>query len=108
MSTETIKVKARLHLYTAENGGRKTGIATKYRPNHVLEYLSPKKDRFLTTHIGQIEFDHQRIYPGETQTVLVEFLDHQNIKDFIQVGRVWWIHEGNRRIGEAEILDILT
>lgn len=108
MSTEIINVKAKLHLYSTEKGGRKTGIANKYRPNHVMEYLSPKKDRYPTTYIGQIEFDYYEIYPGETRTVFVKFLDHQNICDFIQIGRIWWIHEGEKCIGEAEILDILT
>ena len=37
MKSDTINIKAKLRLYPTENGGRKTGIKTGYRPNHVFE-----------------------------------------------------------------------
>ena len=107
MNSDVISVKAKLTLYSAENGGRKTGIATKYRPNHVLEYF-PNSNEFPTTYIGQIEFDKELIYPGETENVIVRFLKHQNIEELIVEGRIWWIHEGPRKIGEAEIIEIIN
>lgn len=102
----TITVKAELTLYFTEKGGRKTGINTLYRPNHVFEYL-PNSNNFPTTYIGQIDFNEKSIFPGETKIVEVEFLKHQNIAELLNIGRVWWIHEGSRKIGEAKVLEII-
>lgn len=107
MNSEVINIIAELTLYSTENGGRKTGIGTGYRPNHVLEYL-PNSNDFPTTYIGQIDFDKERIFPGETENVKVMFLRHQNIEELIKEGRTWWIHEGPRKIGEAKVLEIIT
>ena len=107
MISDTIDIKARLTLYPTEKGGRKTGIKTGYRPNHVFEYKKNSSD-FVTTYIGQIDFEKEWILPSETENVNVRFLKHQNIADLIEKGKIWWIHEGPRKIGEAEITEILT
>ena len=105
MERETFKIKARLTLFETESGGRKTGIKTGYRPNHVFEY---NEGIFKQTYIGQISFDNQeRIMPGETADVEVEFINMLDIKRFISVGRKWWIHEAAKRFGEAEIIEII-
>jgi translation elongation factor EF-Tu-like GTPase len=102
---DSIKIKAKLTLYSTDNGGRKTGIKTGYRPNHVFE--SDKKDSFKQTYIGQITFDNQEwIMPGETTNVDIEFINMLDVKRFISVGRIWWIHEANKKLGEAEIIEI--
>lgn len=107
MISDTINIKAKLTLYPTEQGGRKTGIKTNYRPNHVFEYKENSSD-FVTTYIGQIEFEKELILPSEIENVKVQFLKHQNIADLIEKGRIWWIHEGPNKIGEAEIIEILT
>lgn len=107
MMSGIIEINAKLTLYPTEKGGRKTGIKTGYRPNHVFEYKENTSD-FVTTYIGQIDFDKELILPNETEIVKVRFLKHQNIADLIEKGRVWWIHEGPRKIGEAEITEIIT
>ena len=107
MSLEVIEIKAKLTLYSTENGGRKTGIKTGYRPNHVFEYKENSTD-FVSTYIGQIDFDKDLIFPNETEKVTVRFLKHQNISELVEKGKVWWIHEGPRKIGEAVILEIIT
>ncbi len=106
MMSDIIKIKAKLTLYLPENGGRNSGIGTGYRPNHVMEYL-PNSDDFLTTYIGQIDFEKAQIYPGEIEIVKIIFLKNQNIENLLKKGKVWWIHEGPRKIGEAEVLEIL-
>ncbi|KAB8154329.1 hypothetical protein EZY14_007790 [Kordia sp. TARA_039_SRF] len=70
-----------------------------------MEYL-PNSDEFPTTYIGQIEFKKERIYPGEYENVKVMFLKHQNIEELLEKGKIWWIHEGPRKIGEAEVLEV--
>lgn len=103
MRTDSFKIKAKLTLYSTDKGGRATGIKTEYRPNHVFEYENGKLKQ---TYIGQITFnDREWILPGETSIVKVEFLDLFDIRRFISIGRIWWIHEGANRIGEAEIIE---
>jgi translation elongation factor EF-Tu-like GTPase len=105
MNTESIYITAKLTLYSTDKGGRKTGIRTGYRPNHVFEY--DNKGSFKQTYIGQINFDDGKwIMPGETDEVTVEFLNLFDIAKFLTIGRKWWIHEGNNKLGEAVIIDI--
>ncbi|MCD8448076.1 hypothetical protein [Tenacibaculum finnmarkense] len=101
-----IEILAELHLYSTENGGKENGIGTGYRPNHVVEY-SLNSNNFPTTYIGQIDFDKDRIYPGETEIVKVRFFRHQKLEEILTKGRIWWIHEGPRKVGEAKVLEII-
>ncbi len=99
-----IVIKAKLKMKLAEYGGRKTGIFSGYRPNHVFEY---KADNTFSSYAGDIQFDGQQaIEPGEEKLVTVRFLSGQPIEQFLTVGRNWWIHEGPNQLGEAEILSI--
>lgn len=103
-SSELILVKARLKMRTTAEGGRKTGFISGLRPNHVFEYYD---DGHLRTFIGDIQFEGQElIMPGEEKEVLVRFLDHGSVRNYLQVGRKWWVHEGSRCTGEAEIIEI--
>jgi len=105
VTPELIHVKSKLTLVPTKKGGRKTGIASGYRPNHVFEYQ--RNGRFKSTYIGDIQFEKEDcILPGETEVVLVRFLSRQPIDQYMDIGRKWWIHEGARKIGEAEILSI--
>ena len=107
MNSYIINIIAKLTLYSTENGGRKTGIGTGYRPNHVLEY-SPNSNELQTNYIGQIDFDKERIFPGETENVKIMFIRDQKIEELIKERGTWWIHEGERKIGEAKVLEIIT
>ncbi len=102
---ELIHIKANLRLIPTEEKGRKTGIKSGYRPNHVFEYQT--NGQFEYTYIGDIQFDEDKlIMPGETEQVLVRFLSKQPIDQYMNIGRIWWIYEGPRKVGEAEILKI--
>jgi hypothetical protein len=99
-----IVVKANLKMKLAEQGGRKVGFVSGYRPNHVFEY---KADNKLSTYMGDVQFDGQQtMEPGEERLVTVRFLSSQPIEQYLTVGRKWWIHEGPNQLGEAEILSI--
>jgi hypothetical protein len=97
---EVIHVSASLQLYKTESGGRKTGLKTGYRPNHVFEY---KEDGHpMGTFIGDINFDENLIVePGQRIQVLVRFLSCMPIEKYLNIDRKWWIHEGGNCIGEA-------
>ncbi|MGA6121677.1 hypothetical protein [Sphingobacterium anhuiense] len=98
-----IILNAILRLKSTEEGGRKTGIISGYRPKHVFEYTADGK--IDQTYIGDIVFeDINEILPGEERRIIARFLIHQRIEEYLTKGAVWWIHEGQNQIGEAEIL----
>jgi translation elongation factor EF-Tu-like GTPase len=100
-----IYVNARLKLYSTNEGGRKTGIKTNYRPNHVFEYT---EGQILSTFIGEIQFTAKEwINPGEGSDVTIRFLNCEPLLKYLKPGRKWWIHEASKRIGEAEIIKVL-
>lgn len=100
---QLISIKAKLSLRRTEDGGRQTGIISGYRPNHVFEYDS--SGQLQNTFIGDIIFDRQStIEPGETKEVTVRFLINQPIEKHLNKGQKWWLHEGAKLIGEAEVI----
>lgn len=102
-SPDLILVKTRLKMKTLAEGGRQTGFANGFRPNHVFEY---ENGRPSGTFIGDIRFEGREfIFPGEETIVTVRFLMAMPIEKYLFIGRRWWIHEGERCIAEAEMLD---
>lgn len=96
-------IKAIIRMKSAEDGGRKTGFTSGYRPNHVFEYND--ETQILQTYIGDIVFDGKpTIEPGEEREVTVRFLLNQPIEKYLNKSHVWWIHEGAKQIGQAEII----
>lgn len=90
-------------MYPTAEGGRETGFLSGYRPNHVFDNRGT-----LETYAGDINFDHQELFlPGETNEVTVRFLFHMPIEKYLNIGRKWWIYEGGKVIGEAEMLEII-
>ena len=94
-----------LNLFSKEEGGRDNPIGNGCRPNHVFEY---EKDGTLKyTFIGDFQFgENNLLNQGMTKNVTVRFLTHQPIEQYLYIGKKWWIHEGPRKIGEAEIIKI--
>ena len=98
-------VKARISMKTTEEGGRKSGFKSGYRPNHVFDL--PPNLKNLQTYIGDIQFDDQElIEPGETKIVTVRFLKNPEIEKYMNVGQKWLINEGILTFGFGEILEI--
>lgn len=108
MSThDLIIVKAKVTMKTTEEGGRKFGFKSGYRPNHVFEL--PNNLINLNTFIGDIQFNNQElIEPGDTKVVTVRFLKNPQIEKYIHVGQKWLINEAARTLGFGEILEILN
>ncbi|MDQ8011808.1 MAG: hypothetical protein REI96_05135 [Flavobacterium nitrogenifigens] len=102
-SNELLSVKAKIKLKETSEGGRRTGIASGYRPNHVFEYTNDGK--INQTFMGDIIFENPTIIePGEEKVVAVRFLLNQPIEKYLNKGQVWWIHEGPNLVGTAKIL----
>lgn len=103
-SKHLIKVNAFLRLTPTEEGGRKTGIASGYRPNHVFEYS--ENGEMAEAFMGDVQFEHsETIEPGNEQRVLVRFLLSQRIERFLEPKREWYIHEGPNKVGTARIIN---
>ena len=47
------------------------------------------------------------VSPLSIMSIDIEFVDMLDVKRFLYIGRNWWIHEANRKLGEAEIIEIL-
>nr|WP_276482587.1 hypothetical protein [Paraflavitalea sp. H1-2-19X] len=107
MSTnDLIIVTARIHMKKTDEGGRKFGFASGYRPNHVFEI--PENGDTLTTYAGDIQFDDQLLVePGETKVVTVRFLNMSTIAQYMKIGQKWYINEANRTLGFGEILSLI-
>lgn len=102
---ELIIVKAKITMKTTEEGGRKSGFKSGYRPNHIFEL--PDNLRNLKTYIGEIRFDDQElIEPDETKVVTIRFLKFQPIEKYINVGQKWFINQADKTLGFGEILEI--
>lgn len=99
-----IIVKAKITMMTTEEGGRKSGFKTGYRPNHVFELPDDLKN--IKTYVGDIQFDdHELIEPGETHIVIVRFLKNPGIEKYLHIGQKWFINEAARTLGFGEILE---
>lgn len=100
---DLITLQAKLSLKRTKDGGRETGIKSGYRPSHVFEY--DIKGKILDTFIGDIQFEGDRyIAPGESSEVTVRFLINQPVEKYLDKGRKWWLYEGAKLIGTAEII----
>lgn len=99
-----IHLKVKVRFFTTKEGGRLNGIKNGYRPNHVFEYSD--KGEIIETFIGEISIEKKEILElGIEHMVQVKFPLVQRIENFMEKGRKWWIHEGPRLVGEAEIID---
>ena len=106
-SKHLIHLKAQIRLLTPDEGGRLSGIRSGYRPNHVFEY--DDKGQLIDTMMGDIQFDTPEVLElGTSYEVLIRFIAHQRIEAFLEVGRIWWLHEASRKIGEAKIIEFIN
>ena len=100
-----IIVKAKVTMKSTEEGGRKSGFTSGYRPNHVFEL--PDDLRNLKAYCGDIVFDDEELFElGKTKIVTVRFLRNAIVEKYIKVGQNWFINEGARTFGFGEILEI--
>ena len=99
------EIKSNLRLIESENGGRKTSIRNGYRPDHVFEHEESGIVKYAF--IGDIQLgDIEELNPGEQAKVKVRFLTHQPIEQHLKIGNKWSIHDGSKKVGTCEILNI--
>lgn len=101
-----IEVKAQLDLLSAEEGGRKNPIASRYHPDHIFEYGSNGQvsDAFM----GEIILtDREMLEPGDSCVATIRLVLSPRIEQYLEVGRKWWIHEAQHLVAQAELLAFL-
>jgi len=98
-----LRVKALISMLRTEDGGRRNGIRSGYRPNH--NFGPPDGRRF---YIGQVDFEGGgTIEPGESLEALVTFLSGPGLKDVLVPGRLWRIQEGPKLVATGTVNEVL-
>ena len=96
---ELLRVRAQLRLLTEAEGGKRTPIASGYRPNH--NFAGPENRSMC---VGQIDLMYrERLNPGETAVVSITFQPSSALPKSLQPGRSWRVQEGARLVGIATI-----
>jgi len=91
-----ITLKAKLHLY---KNVRNTPFQSGYRPAFDFG-----KDNFTSGRI-LLEANKELFYPGETDTVEINFLFPEFLGE-INNGEKVFFYEGSHRVGEIEIISL--
>lgn len=101
-SDEPIKVVAEISFISEKEGGRSGPVQAIYRPNH--NFGSDHNREF---YIGQVEIpEGSKLYPGETYTLPITFINGPGLSELLSVGREWRIQEGPRLVARAKILKV--
>lgn len=97
-----IVVRANLTPLPTEEGGRRSGVRSGYRPNHNVG--GPDDREF---YVGQVDFSSDDLIGlGDLREVLVRFISGPGLQEKLQVRRSWRIQEGSRLVGEATVLEV--
>jgi len=98
-----VDVRASLTLFDSVQTGRISRPGVRWRPNH---NFGPPEGRAF--YIGQVEFDSvEAIQPGETEMVLIRFIDGPGLRENLQTGRTWRIQEGPTWVATATVVEVL-
>lgn len=102
----SIHVLAKISLLKTEDGGRKSGILSGYRPNHLFD--NDIKTKGYNSFMGQITWeDNMMLLPGEERNVYIHFLGSAAIDKYLNIGQKWYLYEGPHMIGNAEMVSFL-
>src|SRR5258706_15491815 len=105
MAHDQVRIEARIHFLTKEEGGRSTPLkgGSSYRPNH---NFFGHDDRDMS--IGFIELaEDERVEPGDTIIKEMTLSIWPELELEIREGREWRIQEGARLVGSGTVLKVL-
>jgi hypothetical protein len=97
-------VRARLRLLPTEQGGRRTAILSGYRPQWDLGYRTDEGEIAYCDAQVRLE-DVASLAPGDEGTVRLHPFFPEYWRD-VEPGVVLALYEGNRRLGEARVLEV--
>lgn len=94
-----VRVLAKIRLFRTEEGGRRNGIASGYRPPFRFGDLYAD---------GAIDFiDRERAEPGDECEVHIRFPQPEYIEEFLKPGQAFDITEGpQHKVGEGKIVKV--
>ena len=100
VSNTPLVVEASIEMIAEKDGGRHGPFTNDYSPNHNFEGAS--NSLFF---IGRINTAaNEWVYPGETKTLQVTFLNAKGLRDLLIPGRQWRIQEGHRLVGLGKVI----
>jgi translation elongation factor EF-Tu-like GTPase len=103
MSGDWVRVRARIHLLSPDEGGRTSAVFGSYRPIH--NFFGPD-DREMA--MGFIEVPTERPFqPGETREFEILLSTWPTLMPELKEGRTWRIQEGRHLVGTGTILEVL-
>jgi translation elongation factor EF-Tu-like GTPase len=105
MHNDQVRVRARIHLLTKEQGGRATPLqgGGSYRPNH--NFFGPESKDMC---VGLIDLpEGQVVNPGDTLDVDMTLQVWPELAEKIVAGREWRIQEGPKLVGLGTVLERL-
>lgn len=105
MADLLIRIRARVHFLTTEQGGRSSPIFghVGYHPNH--NFYGPDKQEMC---LGIIDLaEGEKVWPGDTIERVITLLILSELKSEIREGREWRIQEGRRLVGIGTVLEVL-
>jgi len=98
-----VKVRALISMLASDQGGRRTGIRSGYRPNHNFGGTDGR-----TFYIGQVEFaSGELLNPGESREALIEFLRGPGLVEALRPGATWRIQEGPKLVATGSVIEVL-
>jgi hypothetical protein len=98
-----INVRALITFLASHEGGRTSDVRSTYRPLHNFGEPDNREMWF-----GQIRLDeNDKISPGESREVLVQFNAEPALVAELKPGRTWRIQEGPQLVATAKVIEIL-
>ena len=100
VTSDTIPVKARIRLLTAEEGGRIGPVRGCSRPNHNFFVADGMA-------IGQIDLpDGLELHPGQSIITSISFFNSPGLEEQLYPGRQWGVQEGERLVGIGTVIEV--
>jgi translation elongation factor EF-Tu-like GTPase len=98
-----LNVRALISFLVSHEGGRKTDVRLTYRPLHNFGDPDNREMWF-----GQICLDAMdKISPGESREVVVQFDPDPALVAQLKPGRTWRIQEGAQLVATAKVIEVL-
>ena len=101
--SQILKVRTSVQFLTAREGGKTTAVVGLYRPLHNFGEDTNREMWF-----GQIQLlPGDRIAPGDTRKVVIEFHADPFLLRELRPGRSWRIQEGPQLVANATVVEVL-
>jgi hypothetical protein len=98
-----INVRARISFLASDEGERTADVRSTYRPLHNFGGPDNREMWF-----GQIRLDaNDKISPGESREVLIQFNTEPTLLAELKPGRMWRLQEGLQLVATAKVIEVL-